>query len=608
MKLGALSVGIWVMGVGLAGCGSSSKPMTPQCSLNSDCAKLSTPGLVCALGYCVKPCNISSDCPNNERCVTVSAGADAGSSTADAGVAQGTACQAPETVTCQYNSQCKSPLVCGIDQQCRDQCQSSIDCPGMGAAGSQVCTVVTHLCADPSIDKDYDPTTMDFKVDAGATGTGGNGTGGNGTGGNGTGGNGHGGNSGAGGNSGNACPSPQTQFGNFATGDPNPSFTSGVGVRDGNELFVFSGFVTPADAGVGGAAGGNYIYAQAFDSTSGVSKGPSAPLLKAADGEAYSVFDVSVAPTGEIVVLHGGGTVATTTPSQLFASFLKRPAATDGGAADGSAADGGAAGLEVVKTVQLESVPYGEPHAVWSVSAQAFIISWKYFTTSWFIRVRKFLPGAEAAGGDTSAVPVSGSLDDTSINDSQTGTAGSLFGVSFRDYATGNPFLTILDTDGLQVGNILQLSSTAVSHVASIGGTTGGFVILFNSGPTVIGVFVPISGAHAVITDAGVSVDAGDGGIAKDFTTFSTPSTASDIKTVSDDTGGVGGVGAALLETGGASFLYVHSDGTRPLVGGTLISSPHGAQIGLSNYHGSFAISLYDSTTHATQVGASGCN
>jgi hypothetical protein len=40
----ALSVGILVaVGLGLAGCGGGSKPMTPQCALNSDCAKLSTP-------------------------------------------------------------------------------------------------------------------------------------------------------------------------------------------------------------------------------------------------------------------------------------------------------------------------------------------------------------------------------------------------------------------------------------------------------------------------------------------------------------------------------------------------------------------------------------
>ncbi len=196
MKLGeALLVGVLAaVGLGLAGCGGGgSKPMTPQCALNSDCAKLSTPGLICALGYCVTPCKASSDCPNSERCVIVNRaigalGADSGAvGGTDGGIdsgsgaggtdgggtdgggtggsVQGTACQAPETVSCQYNSQCKTPLVCGSDHQCRDMCETTVDCPMQ-----QVCTSVTKLCADPSIDKDYSAATNDFVVDAGSGG------------------------------------------------------------------------------------------------------------------------------------------------------------------------------------------------------------------------------------------------------------------------------------------------------------------------------------------------------------------------------------------------------------------------------------------------------
>lgn len=157
------------LGVGLVACGGSgAKPTTPQCVLNSDCAKLSTPGLVCALGYCVPPCKISSDCPNSERCVLLngSLGGDASVSAADAGAAiTGTACQAPETVSCQYTSQCKPPLVCGDDHQCRDQCETDVDCPMQ-----QKCTSMTHLCADPTIDKDYSAAINDFVVADGGAG------------------------------------------------------------------------------------------------------------------------------------------------------------------------------------------------------------------------------------------------------------------------------------------------------------------------------------------------------------------------------------------------------------------------------------------------------
>src|SRR6185295_1199638 len=55
------------------------------------------------------------------------------------------------------------PLVCSvIDGQCRDQCETSVDCPMR-----QVCTVTSHLCADPSVDPNYDPVTMELKPTAG---------------------------------------------------------------------------------------------------------------------------------------------------------------------------------------------------------------------------------------------------------------------------------------------------------------------------------------------------------------------------------------------------------------------------------------------------------
>jgi len=604
----ALGTGVLVVvAATVVGCGGGSKPSTPQCVLNSDCAKLQPAGLVCAIGYCVKACNISSDCPNSERCVVVSAGGpDAGSSTggSDAGVAQGTACEAPELATCNYTSMCKTPLVCSGDHQCRDQCETNVDCP-MG----QVCTSMTHLCADPSIDKDYNSTINDFVVNdagmgipqGGNTGTGGNGTGHGGNGGN-TGG------GGAAGSSVNACQSPQTSFGNIAQGDPNPAFTSGVGVRDGNQLFVFSGYVTPpSDGGVdAGSSPGNYIYVQAFDSTTGNSRGAAAPLLKTADGPYFGVSDVSVAPTGEIVVLHSRAAPGTGPQSQLYATFLSTPSASDGGVAG---SDGGVDGLKVVRTVQLESVSLGEPHVVWSVANAAFVMSWKYATTSWYMRVRRFLPDGRSAGGDTSVVPTrTGSNNDLNTNDCQVGTSGNLIGAAYRDNANAIPYLTILDSDGLQVGDILPIGAQGSAWV-SAGGTTSGFVVLFNiNGSTVNGAFVPTSGSGGVLRDGGTTVDAGDAGVGSLFTYFTMTSTASGAKMVSDDTGGLSGVGAVLLDATGASFLYVTANGSKRLASGSVISSAHGAEVGLSNYKGSFAVSLYDSTTHATQVVASGCN
>jgi hypothetical protein len=536
---------------------------------------------------------------------------------------------------------CKTPLICSGDHQCRDQCETNVDCP-MG----QVCTSTSHLCADPTIDKDYNSTINDFVVsDAGVgiaqSGSGGSGNAHGGTSGSGatsgagatsgggaTGGAGGHGGSGAGGGAGtivNSCPSPQTSFGNIAQGDSNTAFTSGVGVRDGNQLFVFSGYVTPPlDAGVDAGAGGNYIYVQAFDSDTGNSKGPAAPLFKTADGPNFGVFDVSVAPTGEIAVLHsrgisGNGYSAASgygfsAGINLYVSFLNLTQITDGGvggAGGAGGAGGGVAGLEVVHTVLLESADEEYPHVIWSVANQAFVISWKYYTTDWFTRVRKFQPSGQSAGGDTNVVPTpTGDNNNYGSDEAQVGTSGNLFGAAYRNPANGTPSLTILDADGLQVGNLLPLSSLGIAHWVSTGGTTNGFVTLFNiNGATVDGVFVPTSGAGSVITDGGVTVDAGgDAGVAKLFTDFSITSSATTAKMVSDDTGGLGGVGAVLLESNGASFIYVTANGSKRLASGTIISSAHGVEVGLSNYHGSFALSLYDSAMQATQVVASGCN
>ncbi|HVZ73403.1 MAG TPA: hypothetical protein VHJ20_13575, partial [Polyangia bacterium] len=154
---------------GALGCNSSSgPPISPQCLHTSDCKN---PLQVCSLGYCVKACATSADCPNaGQRCIKATI------VDADGGVVTGTTCEAPELASCTYTSQCKDPLVCSvIDGQCRDGCVTNVDCPE-----KQVCTSDTHVCADPSVDTNYDPVTMTLKatdgrvkVDAAAGGSGG---------------------------------------------------------------------------------------------------------------------------------------------------------------------------------------------------------------------------------------------------------------------------------------------------------------------------------------------------------------------------------------------------------------------------------------------------
>jgi len=143
------SLWVVIVCVAVAACGSSDSNKvnpTPRCVHPSDCSGL----LICVQGYCVQECAQSKDCSNGGRCIPA---------------AEGNSCQPPEKTTCVYNTECTQPLVCGVDRQCRAQCQGDVDCPS-----KQYCTPLSKLCADPSIDKNIDPVTHDFigAVDAGA--------------------------------------------------------------------------------------------------------------------------------------------------------------------------------------------------------------------------------------------------------------------------------------------------------------------------------------------------------------------------------------------------------------------------------------------------------
>jgi hypothetical protein len=95
------------------------------CVLNSDCAQPFT----CDFGVCHLQCGGTRDCPNGQRCVR----------TTDASV-----CQLPSETRCAFNSDCPAPLVCSVDTQCRNQCQTDRDC-----ISGQVC-VLGGMCADTS--------------------------------------------------------------------------------------------------------------------------------------------------------------------------------------------------------------------------------------------------------------------------------------------------------------------------------------------------------------------------------------------------------------------------------------------------------------------------
>ena len=540
----------------------------------------------------------------------------------DGGVADGgtagatTACQAPEAVMCVYNSQCTAPLVCSGDKQCRDRCQVDRDC-----ATGQKCTTTSKVCIDPVVDKaEYDPQTNELIApDGGVVGPPSGGTGGVGGGG----GTSAGGVDGAAGGGGTmvtdggsehvtdgassdeadaapdgagACTGPALLFSNPITGDANPLFTSGVAVQSGETLFIFSGYrgPLPADGGADAAATGNEIYVQAFNAETGASLGPTAPFLSVEDGPSFFVNEVSVTPAGEIALLYSHAISGQTAASALFASFLTTTT---------TAPDGGAPTLSVQKTVQLESVELEQPHVIWSSGRQTFVFSWKYFGASWFGRIKTFEPNGMPATGGTGSIPTMSGVVDVEEDDMTVGAVGPLLGTAVRNTVTYQPQLTVLGADGLQVGDFVQLFNQQIGGWVSVAGTADGFISFFNSSSTVYGVFAPTTGSNSVLADGGAP-DAGPP-TAKQFVSFS--STVETGRAISDDTGGAGGVGLGILESDGALFVYVTADTAKQYMLGTVISTALGSQIAVTNYRGSFGVSLYLASTGATKVVTSSC-
>lgn len=127
-----LAIGMIVVLV-FASCGddepSALSLLGGSCRLNSDCDG----GLACAYGVCHEECATSKDCAAG-RCIL--------------GLDRVRHCQPDTVASCTFHSDCKEPLSCARDGQCRNECDADRDCvPG------QICAAAT--CADPDeLDED----------------------------------------------------------------------------------------------------------------------------------------------------------------------------------------------------------------------------------------------------------------------------------------------------------------------------------------------------------------------------------------------------------------------------------------------------------------------
>ena len=144
--------------VGLASCGSSSKPPAGKtCSLNTDCNN----PLACTFGKCHLMCNDTRDCPAGQRCINVTGGK---------------VCQLDEEKRCPASGTCQQPLICAVDLLCHNTCTTAGDCPAMQICASGACAEPLEVGADGKL-----KAAPDGGLPAGTGGSGGGG--GSGTGG-----------------------------------------------------------------------------------------------------------------------------------------------------------------------------------------------------------------------------------------------------------------------------------------------------------------------------------------------------------------------------------------------------------------------------------------
>ncbi len=612
--LGAVLGFAFVTVVGAVSCNSSSAVgLDHGCSINSDCASQ----LVCAFGRCHDQCKASRDCPSGQRCIV----------STSAGV-----CQLAQETSCANGSLCQSGEVCGADQQCRVQCTASGGCvagdycltSGVSGAcysstssGDESALIAAGILpADGATIGDASSAALGPDSSAGSNGPDGS----------------NGADVASGGDGGDAtvasggqCSSAQTQFGLIAQGDSNPGFTSSVGVRTATQLLVFSGYNGPdpsADGGTSDGGGGkvNLIYWQAFDPTTAKSLGPAQPLVLTDSTSVGYIYldDVSIAPTGEIAVLYThidpvkvGGQLGA---DGLSVAFLA------------PTADAGSQAPQVQQNVQIESAqvsypaklgqPEGQPHAIWSTFSNAFVFSWNYTMGYPHVRVRKFLANGAAAGGDTNIVPTNDPMANAAYESGSVGTSGALLGVAVIPYSGGGPSLTVLDALGNEVGSSLQVTNQAESgnegggyyYWNATAGTANGFVYFAGTRP-VSEYFVPTTpdGGAAAVTDGAIATLVGGAPLPGFSVTGTEPAVIG--RAISDDTGGPGGVGAVLLYADGADFIYVNADGVTHLGPTTVISHAFGGadEVAITEFGGSFGISLYSAAEHLTRMAASGC-
>ena len=141
-----------------AGCWQAENvPVGGSCTVNGNCSQ----NLVCTMGKCHDLCATSMDCGAGQSCITASD--------------QTRVCQLRDEAHCTDATDCPMPLICAIDQRCRNSCQTDVDCPaGQSCATSNVCAEGNQVDSDKNLfalDAGVDDAngTLDADADLSAT-------------------------------------------------------------------------------------------------------------------------------------------------------------------------------------------------------------------------------------------------------------------------------------------------------------------------------------------------------------------------------------------------------------------------------------------------------
>jgi hypothetical protein len=529
-----------------------------------------------------------------------------------------------------------------------------------------MCTSITHLCADPTIDKNYDPATNEFVAtnDGGTGGAGGGtsgGTGGmggavTGTGGatgnsggsggsdagvdaavtspgddSGAGGGASGGDAGvdapvtnpgdaaagsggtggslggatslggAGGSSkrdagkagstGTACSEGLVPavFGNAATSDSNPNYTSGVGLLTATEFLTFNAYVGPDSTDAGATE--SRIDVQHFDPITGKSKGEATSLLTAAGTDSHGIYitGADIAPTGEIAIIysaHGANGWGD------FLAFFDKTLALS----------------RTTQFVAWGSDYYADSSFVKWLNGE-FVASSTWYNGNMYMKVGYFAATGANAGG-TNVVPTdnpSGYVFSLPMAEGEVAFSGSTFAVEYLNLSADLPYLTLLDTQGDEVGTPVNFSpdfakASMGDYFVSVAGTSQGFVAVYNGSST-----ASVASLLATFVSNSASGDAG----APVGATHAFPGGPAYVGpwSVRGSSDGTGAGFAVHYYNGSVSFLYFGGDGSPRGTPQTVLYQQEpttaGDEVLVTNFGGTFAVSLYSNTEHSTQVIAS---